>query len=187
MKKWAAEFVREELGIPGCRALIRLDKEVRRRGELQSYETRYFVTSLDPDAVLASEFQDYISRHWEVENCLHWAKDREYEEDKHVLDGSLGEAWTILTNRAVSQRQFLWRGERPKRAVSEKILPILAEPPKSSASRKLVSGVRGDCLAVTRNFLTPAKSPRKRLPTAAPSPRTEAKMSACPLKCSQIA
>ena len=37
----------------------------------------------DPDVVSSKEFQDYILGHWEVENCLHLQKDREYEEDKH--------------------------------------------------------------------------------------------------------
>lgn len=123
VKKWAAEFIREQLGIPGCRALLRLDKEVRREGELLSCETRYFVSSLDPDAVPASTFQDLILRHWEVENCLHWQKDRYFEEDKHVLGGgNLGEAWTLLTSMAVSLTRLLWRGERTLREVHEKRL-----------------------------------------------------------------
>jgi predicted transposase YbfD/YdcC len=121
VKKWDADFVREQLGIPGCRALLRLDKAVRRGGKLHSYETRYFVSSLDPSVVSAAEFQDYILRHWEVENCLHGQKDKEYAEDKHVLGrDSWGEAWTILTNMAVSLTHLLHRGERTLREVREK-------------------------------------------------------------------
>ena len=44
--------------------------------------------------------------------CLHWMKDREYEEDKHVLDVPCGKAWTILTNIAVSLTNLLRCGER---------------------------------------------------------------------------
>ena len=34
---------------------------------------------------------------WEIENCLHGTKDKEYGEDKHVLGrNSWGEAWTIF-------------------------------------------------------------------------------------------
>lgn len=121
MKKWAAEFIREELGIPGCRALLRLDKKVRLRGELLSCETRYFVSSLNPDEVSASSFQEIIQGHWEVENCLHWVKDREYGEDKHVLRRSgPGKSWTVLTNMAVSLTQLLRKGERTLREVREK-------------------------------------------------------------------
>ena len=121
LKKWAADFIREELNIPGCRALIRLDKEVRCKGEPPSFETRYFVSSLDPDAVPASSFQEFIRRHWEVENCLHWSKDRDFEEDKHVLRRpGLGPVWTVLTNIAVSLTRLLWNRERTLREVREK-------------------------------------------------------------------
>ena len=68
-----AEFLN---GILGCRSLIRLDKEVRRKGEESSFETRYFISCLDPDEVSAKEFQELILGHWEVENCLHGQKDR---------------------------------------------------------------------------------------------------------------
>ena len=83
----------------------------------------HFVSSLDPDVVPASVFQELIRRHWEVENCLHWQKDRYFEEDKHVLSGgTLGQAWTMLTNIAVSLTRLLWRGERTLRETSEKCL-----------------------------------------------------------------
>ena len=118
VKKWAADFVREELGIPGCLALLRLDKEVRREGHLLSCETRYFVSSLDPSEVPASRFQELILRHWEVENCLHWQKDRYFEEDKHVfLRG--GDVWSVLTNMAVSLTHLLRQGERTLREIAE--------------------------------------------------------------------
>ena len=96
MRKWDADQIREEFEIPGCRALLRRDKEIRRNGELLSLETQYFLSSLNPDEVSPSTFQDIILRHWEVENCLHWQKDRQYEEDKHVL-GEGGDVWTVLT------------------------------------------------------------------------------------------
>ena len=96
-----AEIVREQLGIPDCRSLIRLDKKVCHKGKTSS-ETRYFISSLDPDEVSASEFQDYILGHWEVENCLHLPKDRYFEEDKHTVRTEWGKAWTVLTNIAVS-------------------------------------------------------------------------------------
>jgi predicted transposase YbfD/YdcC len=121
VKRWDADFVREELGIPGCRALLRLDKEVRRAGELLSFETRYFVSSLDPVKVSASEFQEIIQGHWEVENCLHWQKDRYFEEDKHVLRHG-GDVWTVLTNMALSLTRLLRSNERTLREVAERCL-----------------------------------------------------------------
>jgi hypothetical protein len=121
VKKWAAEYVRNQLGVPGCRSLIRLDKEIRCEGKSPSLETRYFISSLDPDVVSAAEFQDLILRHWEIENCLNGQKDRFYGEDKHVLGrNSWGKAWTILTNMALSLGQLLWRGERTKKEIRER-------------------------------------------------------------------
>ena len=123
MRKYAADRVREELGIPGCRVLLRLDKEVRRKGELPIFETRYYMSSLDPDTVSASQFQELILGHWEVENCLHLQKDRYFEEDKHVVKGNTwGQAWTVLTNIAVSLTNLLRQGERTLREVREKCL-----------------------------------------------------------------
>jgi len=120
VRRWAADRVREELGIPGCRSLLRLDKEIRRKGKLPIFETRYYMSSLDPTKVSASQFQDLILRHWEVENCLHLQKDREYEEDKHVVKGNgWGKTWTVLTNIAVSLTRLMWQGERTLREIRE--------------------------------------------------------------------
>ena len=121
MKKWGAEIVREQLDVPNCRSLIRLDTKTRRKGKSPSVETRYFISSLDPDKVPASKFQEFILGHWEIENCLHGTKDKEYAEDKHVLGrDSWGAAWTVLTNIAVSLTNLLHQGERTKREVREK-------------------------------------------------------------------
>jgi len=46
------------------------------------------MSRLDPDEVSASQFQDLVLGHWEVENCLHLQKDRYDEEDKHVVKGN---------------------------------------------------------------------------------------------------
>jgi predicted transposase YbfD/YdcC len=121
VKKRAAEYVQKQLGMPGCQALIRLDKKVRRKGKEPSWETRYFISSLNPDEVLPKEFEEYIRQHWEVENCLHLQKDKYYREDNHVLGpDSWGEAWTILTNIALSLVKLMQDGEQKLIAVREK-------------------------------------------------------------------
>ena len=99
--------------------MIRLDKEIRRQGKVMSYETRYFVSSLDSGVVSAKEIQAYIRGHWEVKNCLHWQKDR-YDEDKHVLRlPGVGDAWTLLTSTAVSLGCLLGEGEPTLKEVRE--------------------------------------------------------------------
>ena len=57
VKKWGAEIVREQLDVPNCRSLIRLDKEIHPKGKTPSVETRYYMSSLDPEKVSAKEFQ----------------------------------------------------------------------------------------------------------------------------------
>ena len=97
-----------------------MDKEIRRKGKTPILSTRYYISSLDSDEVSASELQAYILGHWEVENCLHWQKDRYFDEDMHVVLRDWGEAWTVLTNMALSLGQMLWRGERTLKEVRER-------------------------------------------------------------------
>ena len=66
--------------MPNGQSQIRLDKEIRRRGETLSFEIRYYINSFDSSVVSASQFQDYILGHWQVENCLHLQKDRYWGE-----------------------------------------------------------------------------------------------------------
>jgi len=88
VRKWAAEVVGEMFGIPNCRALICLEKEIRHPKKGVSFETRYYISCLDPDVVSASELQGYILGHWEIENSLHGQKDKEYGEDRHACGSS---------------------------------------------------------------------------------------------------
>jgi predicted transposase YbfD/YdcC len=132
VKKHAAEVIREMFDVPGCQALIRLDKKVRRKGKEPSWETRYFISSLDPDEVLPEEIEKYIRQHWEVENCLHLQKDKYYREDNHVLGpDSWGEAWTILTNMALSLAGLMKKGKQKLIEVREKC----AANPKKTAKK----------------------------------------------------
>ncbi|MDR1958813.1 MAG: hypothetical protein LBQ54_07200 [Planctomycetaceae bacterium] len=123
VKKRAAERIHTELSVPGCRMLIRLDKEVRREGKTLSYDTRYFISSLDPDQVSAAEIQGYILRHWEVENCLHLQKDKYYREDNHVFrQPELGKRWTVLTNIGLTLASLYRKGEQTWKEVRERFL-----------------------------------------------------------------
>ena len=68
-----AEYVREHLDVPDCRTLVRVDREVRKPGEKPTIESRYFMTSL---VLSATCLLRLIRGHWQVENCLHWMKDK---------------------------------------------------------------------------------------------------------------
>jgi len=63
VKKWAAEVVREMFDIPNCLALICFEKAIRHPVKGVSLETRYYISSLDPDVLSASEFHGYILEH----------------------------------------------------------------------------------------------------------------------------
>jgi len=51
----------------------------------------------------AGELHAYIRGHWQVENCLHFIKDRWWDEDRHYTKRpGLAESFASLTNAALS-------------------------------------------------------------------------------------
>ncbi len=129
MSEVEGTYVREKLGIAGCRLVIRVDRERIVRGERRSYETRYYITSLDPARVSPQQLLRWIRGHWEVENSLHYVKDRWWDEDRHSLRRpGLPGIWATLTNAAINvlrlMRQVLLgdspkSGRKPLRAIAE--------------------------------------------------------------------
>jgi hypothetical protein len=98
-----ADYAREALAFPGPRILLRVDSETRRAGAEPAGETRYFATSPDParatpDGLLAS-----VRGHWEIENGLHFIKDRWWDEDRHYgKRPRLAEGFAVLLNAVVT-------------------------------------------------------------------------------------
>ena len=92
------------------------------QGELLSRESRYFVSSLDPDSVTPRELQESIRGHWQVENCLHFIKDRWWDEDRHYTKRpGLAEAFASLTNAALAVLRLIHSPGEPLRATAELI------------------------------------------------------------------
>ena len=118
-----AEYICERLNFPHCQIVIRVDREARSaNGEILSHESRYFVTSIDPACVTASELQSYIRGHWQVENCLHFVKDRWWDEDRHYTKRpGLAEVFASLTNAALSVLRLIHAVGQPLRATAEAI------------------------------------------------------------------
>jgi hypothetical protein len=59
-------------------------RHVRSRdGAILSCDSRYFTTGLVPGSIMASQLQSTARDHWQVENCLHFVKDRWRDEDRH--------------------------------------------------------------------------------------------------------
>jgi predicted transposase YbfD/YdcC len=117
-----ADYVRERLTFAHCQIVLRVDREVRSAGETLSCESRYFATSLDPGAVTSRELQSYVRDHWQVENCLHFVKDRWWDEDRHYLKRpGLAEVFASLTNAALSVLRLVHSAAEPLRATAEKV------------------------------------------------------------------
>ncbi len=90
------------------------------QGDILSDESRYFITSLDPGCVNASQLQAWIRGHWQIENCLHFIKDRWWDEDRHPLRRpGLGERYAALLNAALSVLRLLHDPSRPLKATAE--------------------------------------------------------------------
>ena len=63
---------------------MRVDRDViADDGTTRLSETRYFLTSLDPDSVTAQELLATVRAHWQIENSLFFLKDRWWDEDRH--------------------------------------------------------------------------------------------------------
>ena len=118
-----AEYICERLNFPHCQIVIRVDREVRSTdGEIRSHESRYFVTSIDPASVTSSGLQSYVRDHWQVENCLHFVKDRWWDEDRHYTKRpGLAEAFASLTNAALSVLRLIREAAQSLRATAETI------------------------------------------------------------------
>ena len=129
-----AEFVRERLNVPGCQILAREDRDVFRPDRtLKSHDSRFLVSSLDPSTLQPSDFHKLLRGHWQVENCLHFVKDRWWDEDRHYLkQPGLGDVFVELTNAALSLLRLLQKTGDSLRETAEnfhysprKILRIL--------------------------------------------------------------
>lgn len=71
---------------------------------------------------MASELQSLIRGHWQVENCLHFIKDRWWDEDRHYTKRpGLAESFAALTNAALSVLRLLRNPDEPLRATAESI------------------------------------------------------------------
>jgi Transposase DDE domain len=78
-----ADYAREALAFPGLRILLRVDSETRGGGAESKTETRYFAAASDPGRVTPDELMAAVRGHWQVENGLHFIKDRWWDEDRH--------------------------------------------------------------------------------------------------------
>jgi predicted transposase YbfD/YdcC len=110
---------RQPIKVPGCRFLVRVDRIVTRPDKsVESHDTRYFISSLEPARTKPRDLQKLIRGHWQVENCLHRMKDRYWEEDKHYLKHT-GNLFVEMTSAALTQLQRFKQGKESIKAIAE--------------------------------------------------------------------
>lgn len=109
--------------LPGCRIALRVDRELRSpEGEVLSHDVRYFITNLDPDKTTADDLLRYVRGHWQIENGLHFLKDRWWDEDRHhTRRRGLSACMAALNNAAVSIHRLRSDPETPLRAAADHI------------------------------------------------------------------
>ena len=97
-----ADYAREQLSFAGLRILLRVDSETRSSGTATT-ETRYFATSVDPARITAEALLATVRGHWQVENGLHYIKDRWWDEDRHYSQQpGVAVGWAVLLNAVVT-------------------------------------------------------------------------------------
>lgn len=117
-----ADYIRETLHIPDCQIALRVDREVLTPGgEIVSYDTRYFITSLAPDSVTADDLLGHVRKHWQVES-LHFLKDRWWDEDRHhTRRPGLSAMLAAMNNAAISIHRLRSDPDIPLRASADQI------------------------------------------------------------------
>jgi predicted transposase YbfD/YdcC len=84
---------------PGLRSVLRVDSE-RTIGDQTSHETRFFVSSLPPDA---AHLGRVVRQHWAIENGLHWVLDVAFHQDQtRIRTGHAPENLAILQHIALN-------------------------------------------------------------------------------------
>lgn len=97
------DYGREALKFPGLRAILRVDGATIHHDGEETTETRYFAASLDPARVSATRLLAIVRGHWQIENSLHFVKDRWWDEDRHMCRrGGLAAGFTSLMTAAIT-------------------------------------------------------------------------------------
>ena len=79
---------------------IAMVRRERREGNRVSSETRYYISSLDPDA---KRLLGATRSHWGIENLVHWVLDLSFREDEsRVRSGNSSENLSVIRHLALN-------------------------------------------------------------------------------------
>lgn len=92
-------------------------------GQIVSRDVRYFVSSLDPGQVTPEELLQHVRKHWHIDNCLHFVKDRWWDEYRHwTKRPGLAERLSLLSSAALSVLRLLFGDSQlPLRRLTDRI------------------------------------------------------------------
>ena len=85
----------------GLKSVVKVDTEriIKLTSEVET-NTRYYISSRDFDAC---KFNQYIRKHWAIENNLHWVLDEVFNEDKsRIKKGNSPENFNIIAKIAMA-------------------------------------------------------------------------------------
>jgi hypothetical protein len=92
------------------------------QGAIVSHDTRYFLASSDPGSVCAHQLLSSARDHWQVENSLHFPKDRWWDEDRHhTRRPGLAEALAMINSMALTVLRACCSPLEPLRAHADRI------------------------------------------------------------------
>ena len=117
------DYIRQDLGFPGARIALRVDRDViADDGQVLLSDSRYFLTSLDPDSIRAAELLAAVRAHWQIENSLFFLKDRWWDEDRHwTRRPGVAEWLTQMTSAATTVLRARGNSDLPLRAQADYI------------------------------------------------------------------
>lgn len=116
-------YLREKLGFPGCQIALRVDRDITAEdGTVRLCDTRYFLTSANPDTVCADDLLATVRHHWQIENCVFFLKDRWWDEDRHwTRRPGLSQWLAQLTTIATMALRIFCSPDEPLRAHADYI------------------------------------------------------------------
>jgi len=92
--------IRDRSRWDGLRSIVAIERAWTNRDGATSSETRYFISSLAPDA---EEILRAVRAHWRVENSLHWSLDIAFREDEsRVRIGHAGQNLALVRKLALN-------------------------------------------------------------------------------------
>lgn len=117
------------IALPHAKLAIRVHRRRQPRGEKQTRETVYALTSLDAHQACPAELAAYLRGQWRIENCSHHIRDVTFGEDASTVHtGSAPRAMAALRNLANGVLKTLGAGNIAKTTRAIRDLPERALP-----------------------------------------------------------